>query len=82
MRSLCGPVRSQYGPRWAKTGQQKAETEQILDIRETGQSRGADFGGGNQVPINGPWPPPRCYVIWRCNLLGILKLWSCELLEL
>jgi len=32
--------------------------EQILDIRETGQSRVADFRGGNQVRINGPWPPP------------------------
>ena len=48
----------QDGPRGAKRGQQQAETEQILDVRGTGQSRVADFGGGNQVRLNGPCPPP------------------------
>ena len=55
----------QDGPRW---GQQKAETEQILDVRETGQSRVADFGGLNQVRLNGPWPPPR--------VIAICAMWS------
>ena len=39
-------------------GQQKAETEQILDLRGTRQRRVADFGGGNQIRLNGPWPSP------------------------
>ena len=62
-------VRSRYGaeigqdwPRWAKMGQQKAETEQILDLRGTGQRRVADFGGLNQVRLNGPWPPPETLI--------------------
>ena len=62
-------VRSRYGaeigqdwPRWAKMGQQKAETEQILDLRGTGQRRVADFGGLNQVRLNGPWPPPELFI--------------------
>ena len=59
------------GPRWAMRGQQKAETEQILDLRGTGQRRVADFGGLNQVRLKGPWPPPASFIYFNLSLTFI-----------
>ena len=52
----------QDGPRGAS---RRPRPEQIQDIKETGQSRGAELGAGDQLRLNGPWPPPenRSWVI-------------------
>ena len=52
-------------PTWASQGRpepagagQKAETDQIVRIEETCQSREGEFGAGNQYRLKGPWPSP------------------------